>query len=105
MRSHNVGGGAANTVSLLELIEEIELLTGLTLHYENDERRPGDQLIYVTDCGKIRGDTGWKPEIGIAQTLGLLRTFWEENRNFFHRRAVVRPRPFPVATEALGRAG
>ena len=70
-----------------------------------DERRPGDQLIYVTDCGKIRSDTGWKPEVGITQTLGLLRTFWEENRNFFHRRAVVRPRPFPVATEALGRVG
>ena len=102
---YNVGGGMDNTVSLLELMDEIEALTGQRPLYVLDERRPGDQLIYVTDCGKICGDTGWKPEIGITQTLGLLRAFWEENRNFFHRRAVVRPRPFPVATEALGRAG
>src|SRR5437016_1431294 len=102
---YNVGGGMDNTVSLLELMDEIEALTGQRPLYVLDERRPGDQLIYVTDCGKIRGDTGWKPEIGITQTLGLLRAFWEENRDSFHRRTVARPRPFPVATEALGRAG
>ena len=49
---YNVGGGPNNTVSLLELIAEIEEMTGQHLPYRLDEPRPGDQLVYVTDVGK-----------------------------------------------------
>ena len=77
---YNVGGGITNTVSLLELIDEIEDLTGLQLEYAAEAPRPGDQLVYITDSSKLRRDTGWEPQFGVRSTLSLLRDFWQENR-------------------------
>ncbi|HEY0564615.1 MAG TPA: NAD-dependent epimerase/dehydratase family protein, partial [Terriglobales bacterium] len=42
---YNMGGGAKNTVSLLELLAMIEQLTGRKVHYDFDAPRPGDQVI------------------------------------------------------------
>src|ERR1051325_1180418 len=58
---YNVGGGMANTTSLLELINTIEDLTGCHLDHVADESRPGDQLVYVTDYSKLQRHTGWRP--------------------------------------------
>lgn len=80
---YNIGGGAENTVSLLELIEEIELLTGRKLRYELDQRRPGDQLIYVTDFTKLQRETGWKPRYSVRDTLGEIYGWWKRNRDVF----------------------
>ena len=63
---YNVGGGIDNTISLLELIDEIAALTGARLEYVLDERRPGDQQVYVTDFTKLHHHTGWMPEISAA---------------------------------------
>jgi CDP-paratose 2-epimerase len=98
---YNVGGGVENTISLLELINEIELTTGRRLEYVLDERRPGDQLIYVTDFSKLREQTGWKPEIDVKQTLKLLRNFWEQNQNVFIPRLPVAA--FNLVPEVSGR--
>lgn len=75
---YNVGGGRANTVSLLELMDLIRKLTGRRLDYVVGEPRPGDQPVYVTDYTRLQHHTGWKPEIGLERTLRLLREFWEE---------------------------
>ncbi len=101
---YNLGGGSENTISLLELIHEIELLTRHRLDYVLDERRPGDQLVYVTDCSKLRRDTGWKPEISVNQTLQLLRDFWEQNQEIIVRRPVEGSAVFDFVNEATGRA-
>ncbi|HYH01155.1 MAG TPA: GDP-mannose 4,6-dehydratase [Terriglobales bacterium] len=77
---YNVGGGPSNTVSLLELIEEIERLTGHKPRHEMDHRRPGDQLIYVTDFSKLRRDTGWEPQYSVSQTLQEIWAWWKKNR-------------------------
>lgn len=105
---YNVGGGPDNTTSLLELMDEIELLTGHPLAYVLDERRRGDQLVYVTDNSKIRRDAGWKPEIGLRKTVQLLQEFWEQNHGMLSSQRLV-PAPtvssFALATELSGRAG
>ncbi len=103
-RIYNVGGGIENAISLLELIDEIEGLTGYRLEYVLDERRAGDQLVYVTDYGKLQRHTGWKPEIGVNETLALLRSFWQQNQD-----EIVQPPPTPtdafaLATEVSGRS-
>jgi CDP-paratose 2-epimerase len=76
---YNVGGGAGNAISLLELIEKIEELAGYRLEYQLETRRPGDQLVYLTDYSKLYQHSGWKPEIDLSATLEMLRQFWEEN--------------------------
>ena len=102
-QTYNIGGGVENTISLLELIEEIEKLTGHRLEFVMDERRPGDQPFYVTDFSKMHRHTRWKPEIGIKKTLELLLQFWESYRSLFSSRVPVES--FTLATELSGRAG
>jgi CDP-paratose 2-epimerase len=105
---YNVGGGPQNSISLLELMDEIELLTDHRLECVLHERRPGDQLVYVTDNGKIQRDAGWKPEIGLERTVRLLREFWEQNHGMLsnRRRASAPTLPsFELAAELSGRAG
>ncbi len=80
---YNVGGGPPNTTSLLELIAEIEKLIGRPLEYVKDEMRPGDQLVYVTDYGKLMRDTGWKPQVSVKQTLVRIQNWWKANREVF----------------------
>lgn len=102
---YNVGGGRANSISLLELICEIKELTGHQLEYVQEERRPGDQPIYITDYGKLQRDTGWRPGIDVRRTLELLREFWEQNRKCIADRVISQAAAFAVATELSGRAG
>jgi CDP-paratose 2-epimerase len=77
---YNVGGGPKNTVSLLELIAEIEELTGQQLPYRLDEPRPGDQRVYVTDIGKLERQLGWQPHYSVPQVLELIYQWWQRNR-------------------------
>ena len=105
---YNVGGGPQNSVSLLELMDEIALLTGRPMECMLNERRVGDQLVYITNNAKIQRDTGWKPEIGVKKTLRLLQGFWEENHGMLakRRRSTTPALPsFELATELSGRAG
>ncbi|HEV2988061.1 MAG TPA: GDP-mannose 4,6-dehydratase [Candidatus Angelobacter sp.] len=103
----NIGGGMENTVSLLELIELIEEMTGHSLQYVLDERRPGDQLVYITDYTKIMRATGWKPATTLQQTLEALWRFWEENQNIIGPvdGRMTPAEKFAVATQLSGRAG
>jgi len=80
---YNVGGGLKNTVSLIELMEQIEELTGRRMDYVKDDPRPGDQLIYVTDHGKLTRHTGWEPQISVRQTLMRIYEWWKRNRDVF----------------------
>jgi CDP-paratose 2-epimerase len=101
---YNVGGGMRSTVSLLELIDLIGELTGYRLEYVLDECRVGDQPVYVTNYAKLTRDTGWKPEIGVRQTLELLCDFWEENHDLVAQCPSTPAEAFDFASEATGRA-
>ena len=105
---YNVGGGPENTTSLLELMDLIESLSGHRLETVSDERRAGDQLVYVTDNGKLQRHTGWRPEVNLRKTVELLCDFWEENHAALaarRRPPVPALAPFELAAELSGRAG
>ncbi len=91
--AYNVGGGIANTVSLLELIEEVETLTGKRLRYELDRARPGDQLVYVSDYGKLQRHVGWEPRMSVRETLASIHDWWTESRHVFAPVGVPRRSP------------
>jgi CDP-paratose 2-epimerase len=101
---YNVGGGPRNGVSLLELIDRIERRFGYRLEYSTEARRPGDQLVYLTDYNKLERHTGWSPEIDLEGTLELLRQFWEENQRSLRGPRAVAAKEAAATRQPSGRA-
>ena len=82
---YNVGGGIQNSVSLREVIDDIQQITGRRLQFETQRPRPGDQLFYVTDFEKLHKHTGWKPQHNVRQTIQAILGWWKEQREFKER--------------------
>lgn len=67
---YNVGGGAANSVSLLELTRLSGELTGNTIPIRpNPEQRRADIRIYLTDHSYLTRLSGWEPKRDPKTTL------------------------------------
>jgi CDP-paratose 2-epimerase len=77
---YNVGGGMSNSISLLEVMDEIKAVTGKRLRYTLHRPRPGDQLFYVTDYDKLKKHTGWRPQRNLHQTIQAIFAWWKEHR-------------------------
>jgi len=77
---YNIGGGIRNSVSLLELLEMIEEITGRRVRYSLEKPRPGDQLFYITDFAKLTEHTGWKPEISLRENIQMIWNWWRDER-------------------------
>ncbi len=80
-RAYNVGGGPANTVSLLEVLDFLERRTGRKLDVTFEDWRPGDQRIYVSDTGRAQEDFDWSPRVGVEDGLERLVSWVEENQD------------------------
>jgi CDP-paratose 2-epimerase len=66
----NVGGGLDNLISLKQLTNLCEIITGNKIAVGSvNENRPGDIPIYYTDNTQINTFSGWKPSIGVEQLL------------------------------------
>jgi CDP-paratose 2-epimerase len=70
-RVFNLGGGPANAVSLLELVDHIRAVTGEDVEIEFEDWRQGDQRWYVSDTHEARAALGLKKPIGWRE--GVLR--------------------------------
>jgi CDP-paratose 2-epimerase len=64
-RAFNMGGGAANTTSLVELVDLIGEIAGSRPVVRFDEWRPGDQRYYVSDPSLFSALTGWRPQVAM----------------------------------------
>jgi len=52
---YNIGGGRANSVSILEAFERIEALSGKKMRYEYvEQNRSGDHICYISDLTKMK---------------------------------------------------
>jgi CDP-paratose 2-epimerase len=71
-QAFNVGGGPANTVSLLELLDLVAELTGRRPEVNHAPWRTGDQRYYVSDTRRLQRTTGWRPEVGVRQGVTRL---------------------------------
>jgi CDP-paratose 2-epimerase len=78
-RVFNLGGGPANAISLLELIDRITDLTGRKVPYRFADWRPGDQPWYVTDTRALSAALGWAPQTSFSDGLRSLHT-WLDGR-------------------------
>jgi CDP-paratose 2-epimerase len=77
---YNVGGGMQRVVSVVELLQRIERMTGTPLNLEYSEVRPGDQPLYISDTGKLTRDTGWMARHSLGKILDDIHAFWQVNR-------------------------
>jgi CDP-paratose 2-epimerase len=76
----NIGGGPRNVISLLDLLDQIELLEGerpATLH---EDWRTGDQRYYVSDTRRFEAATGWRPAIDAQQGIERLHRWLRQMR-------------------------
>jgi len=74
---YNIGGGRANSTSILEAIARFEELIGSRLDVEYvDEPRRGDHICYISDLGRLRSDyPGWKVTVSLDEIFDdLART-------------------------------
>lgn len=71
-QAFNMGGGTANTLSLLELIEMAERLAGHPLDILHADARAGDQPWFAADHARFSALTGWAPRIGPADGVERL---------------------------------
>lgn len=59
----NLGGGMANSMSLLELFAFAGERVGVTPRFERLPERKSDQKVFVADTRKITSATGWTPRV------------------------------------------
>ena len=67
---YNLGGGRANSISVLEAIERIEQMTGRKLDWRYvEEARKGDHVCYISNLGKFQSHyPNWK----ITRSLDMI---------------------------------
>ncbi|HEX6940810.1 MAG TPA: GDP-mannose 4,6-dehydratase [Longimicrobiales bacterium] len=78
-RIYNVGGGAGNAVSLIELLDLLEAELGRTVERRHAPWRPGDQRIYISDIGKLQRELGWAPRVSKEEGVRRLIAWIQEN--------------------------
>lgn len=79
----NIGGGTENSISLIELIQMIENITGKEVPLKFEDWRRGDQKYYISDISKFKNLTGWSPTVNVVQGVTFLYDWLKRyNRSF-----------------------
>jgi len=79
----NVGGGPENTLSLRELIAQLEEQLDITIPLTWDEWRPGDQPVFVCDLEKAKRLMNWQPSYSVKDGVGKLIDWVNQNKALF----------------------
>ncbi len=80
---YNVGGGPANTLSLLELVARIEERLQRRLELRFAGWRPGDQRVFIANIAKAARDLGWQPQVGVEEGIESLLAWVLDHRDLF----------------------
>jgi UDP-glucose 4-epimerase len=73
---YNLGNGAGHSV--MEVIEAVERVTGLTVPWTAAPRRAGDPPRLVASSELIRRETGWEPRYAELDTIVQTAFVWRE---------------------------
>lgn len=79
-RAFNIGGGAENSLSLLELFDELARLTGQRPAFERLPWRASDQKVFVADCASAKAAFGWEARVSRQDGLARMLRWVEERR-------------------------
>src|SRR5215212_6589131 len=84
----NIGGGTANSISLLELLDLLAELHGGDLSVRFEDWRAADQRYYVADTSKFSGLTGWRPGVPVHEGVRRLYEWIRTGEDQFSTDAV-----------------
>ena len=76
---YNIGGGKANSCSVLEAFQIAEQFSGRAMKYSySDENRIGDHICYYSDLRKMRSHyPGWNVTISLIETVSQIVDAWK----------------------------
>ena len=84
----NIGGGVNNTLSLLELIEQLQTQLDITIPLTWDDWRPGDQPVFVCDLQKAQQLMHWQPQYSVSAGVTKLIDWVRDNETIFRHLAL-----------------
>jgi CDP-paratose 2-epimerase len=93
-RAFNLGGGPANAVSLLQLLDEIGHITGRQVDVGFEDWRPGDQRWYVSDARAAHNALGLSSPRGWRDGVATLAQWLSQERGLH-----LTPEPLASAAE------
>ena len=71
--TYNLGGGSANSLTLAQLVEKLEEVSGLQAVVDTEYPLPDPAPFnYVSDISLIDREIGWRPRIGLTEGLATL---------------------------------
>ena len=78
-QAFNVGGGMANSLSLLELFAMLEEIVGAKLPINHGPPRESDQRVFVADLAKARRLLRWTPRVGARDGIARMVEWTRES--------------------------
>lgn len=104
---YNIGGGPANSISLLTLVNYLRKEVNPVLEVRYADWRPGDQPIYVSDSTKARDHFGWVPKIPWNEGVELLVHWVIRNKDIIDATLSMpgEASPFEVVQPRVSTAG
>jgi CDP-paratose 2-epimerase len=70
---YNLGGGAQNALTLRELVETLEKVSGLQAVIDEENPLPAPvPMNYVSDLSLVTQELDWKPQVGLEEGLKTL---------------------------------
>lgn len=79
---YNIGGGKANTCSILEAFEIAAKFTGKKMKYTyTDQNREGDHICYYSDLRKMKEHfPGWSITVSLDETIRQIVESWKTRK-------------------------
>ncbi len=82
-RVYNIGGGAKNSFSLLEFLEDLKIVSGIKPRIRFRPWHQGDQKVYITDFSRIRSELQWRPETSAKEGMKSIVDWVRANIKYF----------------------
>ncbi len=86
---YNIGGGSANTMSLLELLDYLGEYYGRPIAHSFGDWRPGDQPVYISNIAKAKNEFGWAPTVTARDGVKKLTEWVKENKGLFEEVGLI----------------
>ena len=81
--TYNIGGGPKCAISIQELLDMLEVQTGMRSKVELLPKRHGDLWWFISDYTKAKEAFGWSPQVRPAIGIDSLIQWIEEERSVF----------------------